>query len=192
MAATVVVKELNGTGPTLTTVTAIRFCTKDMYNPALTYPIPIPDSGLAYSYWKTICLALSGSFTKINNIRFYSDSAIGWNCGTNGGLFVCTKTTGDKGVTEANYAQALGTEGESGYDVDDVTNGHGYYKTGTSNHASPVSAATLTSGSPLTVDTGDHVTAENTKGVVAQVIVADDATQGDQADETLVFKYDEI
>ena len=195
MAANVAVKEGNGASVTWNTVTAIRFCTKDMYNPVLTYPIPIPDAGLAYSYWKTICLDLSGSFSKINNVRFYSDSAIGWVCGTSGGLFVCTKTTGDKGVPAANYAQATGTEGSSGNDVDDASVGHTYYKSGSSNHAVPVSAATLTSGSPMVVDSGDHIQAEVTKGVVLQVRVdtsANGATQGDQADETLVFKYDEI
>ena len=192
MAANVVVKELNGAGATPTTVTAIRFCTKDMYNPGLTYPIPIPAAGLAYSYWKTICLDLSDSFTKVNNVRFYSDAAIGWACGTGGGLFVCTKTTGDKGVPEADYDQATGTEGTTGDDMNDDTDGHTYYKAGSTNHADPVSVATLTSGSPMTVDSGDHEEAEMTKGVVLQGYVNDDATQGDQADETLTFKYDEI
>jgi hypothetical protein len=192
MAATVVVKELNGAGPDATTVTAIRFCTKDMYNPALTYPIPIGVSGLVYSYWKTICLDLSGDFTKINNVRFYSDSAIGWACGTGGGLFICTKSTGDKGVPEADYAQATGTEGVTGDDMNDDTDGHPYYFAGTDDHADPVSIATLTSGSPMTVDSTDHEAAEMTKGVVLQVRVDDDATQGDQADETLTWKYDEI
>jgi hypothetical protein len=76
--------------------------------------------------------------------------------------------------------------------MNDDTDGHTYYKGGSTNHADPVSAATLTSGSPMVVDSADHTTAEVTKGVVLQVRVADDATQGDQADETLTFKYDEI
>jgi hypothetical protein len=192
MAASVVVKELNGAGPTATTVTAIRFCTKDMYDPVLTYPIPIADSGLAYSYWKTICLDLSGTFTKINNIRFYSDATIGWACGTGGGLFICTKTTGDKGVPAADYDQADGEEAVSGHNMNHDDDGHTYYKVGSTNHADPINIQTITSGSPMVVDSTDHTTEEMTKGVVLQVIVDDDATQGDQADETLTWKYDEI
>ena len=192
MAASVKVMEANGAGPTWTEVAAIRFCTKDMYNPVLTYPIPIADSGLVYSFWKTIALDLSGSFTKINNVRFYTDSAIGWACGTDGGLFICTKSAGDKGVPVADYDQADGEDGVSGHDMNDDDDGHTYYKAGSTNHADPVNSATLTSGSPMTVDSDDHVEAEKTKGIVLQVRVDDDATQGDQADKTLTFKYDEI
>lgn len=189
MAATVAVKEANGAGPTWTTKTAIRFCTADAHDPGTDNPIPIPESDFNYSYWKSICLALSDSFTKINNVRFYCDGAIGWNCGTSGGLFVGQRDAGDHGAADGDYEQSAGTEGTTGKEIKDAVNGHDYYKGQT---AAVKDVATCTSGSPITVDSGDHTSAERTKHVVLQVKVADDATQGEQTDETLTFKYDEI
>lgn len=189
MAATVVVKEGNGAGPTWTTKTAVRFCTADSHEPGTDNPIPIPEADNAYSYWKSIALDLSGVFTKINNVRFYSDGTIGWNCGTGGGLFVGQRDAGDHGCPTASYDQATGTEGTTGHEMKDATNGHAYYKAQT---AAIKDVATCTSGSPITVDSGDHTSAEKTKHVVLQVKVATDATQGEQTDETLTFKYDEI
>ena len=189
MAATVDVQEGNGAGPDWTTKTAIRFCTADNHNPGSDNPIPIPESGFNYSFWKSICLALSGTFTTINNIRFYSDGAIGWNVGTEGELRVGVRDSGDNGCPDGSYDQATGTVGETGHDMEDATNGHAYYKGQTTKSAS---VADYTSGSPLTVDTTDHTTPERTNHVVLQVKLDDDATQGEQTDETLTFKYDEV
>jgi hypothetical protein len=50
----------------------------------------------------------------------------------------------------------------------------------------------FTEASPATVDSTDHTTTGKCKAVVFQVKVASDATQGEQNDETLTFKYDEI
>ena len=189
MAATVVVQEGNGAGPDWTTKTSIRFCTADAHAPGTDNPIPIPESDFNYSYWKSICLALSGSFTKINNVRFYCDGAIGWNMGTEGELRVGVRDAGDNGCPDGSYDQATGTPGETGDDMEDGSDGHAYYKGETTKSAS---VADYSSGSPLEVDTTDHDEAERTKHVVLQVKVADDATQGEQTDETLTFKYDEI
>lgn len=52
MTATVSVKECNGSGPTATTVTSVRYCTSDTYNPGTSYPIVKPAAGTNYSYWK--------------------------------------------------------------------------------------------------------------------------------------------
>lgn len=192
MAATVNVQEGNGASVSWTTKTAIRFCTKDENNPLLTYPIPIPSSSFNYSYWKSIVLDLSGSFTKINNVRFYSDGSIGWNFGTGGGLFVGKRDSGDNGCPTANYQQSAGTEGTTGYEMGNATNGHAYYK----GQSTPkVNVNSYTSGSPLTVDSSDHTSAEKTKHVVLQVKVdtqANGASQGSQAAENLTFLYDEI
>ena len=107
MAATMSVQELNGAGPTATTVTTIRFCTTDAYAPALTYPIPIPTSGFNYSYWKTINLAITNIGTKINNVRFYCDGTIGFAYGSGGLLRIGIKSTGDNGITsrQLSYSQ---------------------------------------------------------------------------------------
>ena len=49
-----------------------------------------------------------------------------------------------------------------------------------------------TEASPALIDSTDHTAAEKTKAVVLQCQVANDAVQGEQTDETLSFKYDEI
>ena len=49
-----------------------------------------------------------------------------------------------------------------------------------------------TSGAPLTVDTGDHSSPENTKHIVLQWKVDIDATRGLVTAETITFLYDEI
>lgn len=189
MAATVDVQELNGSGKTATTITTARFCTSDAYNPGTNYPIPIPSSSYNYSYWKSHCLALSGTFTKINNVKWYTDGAISWSLGTNGEVRVGVRDSGDHGCPDASYQQATGTQGTTGNDIADATNGHSYYKSQTTKTAVVTG---YTSGSPLTVDTGDHTTAERTKHVVLQVKVASDAEQGAKDAVTFTFKYDEV
>ena len=195
--ATVVIQQFYGAGPTKATVTTPRLCTADTTAPGTANPIPIPAAGFNYSFWMSLHLTISAmnAATLLNNHKFYTDGTIAWTFGSGGALLVCSKTTGDKGVPVASYAQATGTTGTTGYFVDDVTNGHAYYKTGTSNFLAAVSAATLTSGAPLVVDTGDHVGAEGFKGIVTQVkcdTVANGATRGAQAAETGTFSYDEV
>lgn len=190
MAATVNVVEGNGSGPTWSTVTAARYCTTDSYNPGTANPCVVPSSGTNYSYWKHHALGLSGTFTKINNIRWYTDGTIGWTLGTGGKIVVGIRDTGDNGCPPASYDQATGTVGTTGYYMDDATNGHTYYKDQT---ATPADVTTYTSGSPLTVDTSDYTTTTTaTNAVVTQVLIDSDATQGEQADETFTFVYDEV
>jgi hypothetical protein len=169
----------------------IRFHTADQYNPTdTTKPIPIPGSGFKYSYWVHVCLDLSGTFTKINNVRHYSDGAIGWTLGTGGELRRGARDTGDQGCPmDTEYDVATGVEGDSGDPIEDPTNGHGYYNTQTTPTAD---VANDTEASPAMIDSTDHTVAGKTKAVVLQVKVASDATQGDQPDETLTWKYDEI
>jgi hypothetical protein len=168
-----------------------RLQTKDQFAPADTsYPIPIPTSGFKYSYWIHVCLDLSGTFTKINNVRFYSDGAVGWNFGTGGELQRGNRDSGDHGCPmPSEYDVATGTEGDTGHSIEDGTNGHGYYNAQTTPTAS---VASDTEASPALIDSTDHTGAEKTKAVVLQCRVANDAVQGEQADETLSFKYDEI
>ena len=164
--------------------------TKDQFAPTDTdYPIPIPTSGFKYSYWVSICLDLTGTFTKINNVRFYSDGAIGWNFGTGGELRRGNRDSGDHWCPDASYEQALGTEGDTGYTIEDVTNGHDYYN---AQIAKTANVASDTEASPALIDSIDHTAVGKTKAVVLQCKVANDAVQGEQADETLSFKYDEI
>jgi len=193
MVATVNVQQINGAAGSKvysTITTSTRLQTKDQFAPTdTTYPVPIPSSGFKYSYWASICLDLAGTFTKINNVKFWSDGSIGWNFGTNGELRIGNRDSGDIGCPDASYQQALGVEGDTGYAIEDATNGHVYYK----GQTTPTKKVDLwTSGSKAQVDSTDHTVAEKTKHVVLQVKVDTNATQGEQADETLYFSYDEI
>lgn len=192
MAATVQVKEANGGTPDWTVVTTIRFCTSDTYNPELNYPLSIPSTGYRYSYWKTLCLELSGVFTKISNIKFYCDGAVGFTFGSGGALNIGTKDTGDSGLPIGSYDQATGEEGVSGDAMDDEDDGHAIYK-GAGYTVKNIT--NYTSGSPLDLDSTEYTEAGKTEAVVLQVkcdTVANGAEAGLQNAETLTWRFDEI
>jgi len=172
--------------------TSTRLQTADQFAPAdLTYPVPIPASGWNYSYWIHVYLKITGgTFTKINNVKFWSDGSIDWTLGTGGELRVGNRDTGDIGCPmPTNYEVATGTQGETGHAIEDGVNGHTYYN----GQTTPTqNVANFTSTNKATVDTTDHTTTGDCKAVVLQVKVGSDATQGEQPDETLYFSYDEI
>ncbi len=195
MVATVVVKEYNGATPGVaTTITQGRYCTMDSYNPGLSNPCVVPSADVNYSYWKHHNIAFSGDFTQISNIRWYTSGTIAssWALGTDGYLAVGIKSTGDNGCPIASYVQATGTQGTTGNFMDNVTNGHTYYKSGSSNYAAPNDADDYTSAATLLIDSTAYTSAGSSKCVVTQVVIDTDATQGDKASETLTFRYDEI
>ncbi len=169
-----------------------RYMTQDSYSANDTaYPIPIPTSDFNYSFWKHTYLKITGgSFTQINNIRWWTDGTISWTCGTGGGLYVGNRDSGDIGCPmDAEYDVATGTAGVTGHAIDDATNGHGYYNTQTTK----VKLATnWTSANKAVVDSANHTTTGKCKAIVSQVKVATDATQGAQSAETFTFSYDEI
>jgi len=189
--ATVEIKQLTGAGPTATAVTTPRLSTSDSAAPGTANPIPILADGLSYSYWMSLQLTITAmnDATLLNNHKFYSDGTIGWTLGTGGKLVVGLRDSGDNGCPAASYDQAGGTEGTTGYDMEDDTNGHAYYK-GQDPETGEVED--YTSAAPLTVDSGDHEEAEAFKHVVLQAKVADDATRGAQSAETLTFRWDEV
>lgn len=196
MVATVNIQEYNGVYPgTPTTITQGRYCTMDSYNPQLLNPCVVPGAGqLNLSYWKHHNVLFSGDFTQISNIRWYTSGGIktAWNLGTSGGLFVGVKSTGDNGCPIAEYKQATGTQGTTGNDMDDVSVGHEYYRSGSTNHAVPMNADLCVVGSTLLVDSGPYTSEASCKMVTTQVVIDDDATQGDKANQSLTFRYDEI
>ena len=202
MVATVIIEEANGNvdgtpgsknqvdGVGVNGGTDVRFATTDAHNPVATYPCIIPSAGSNYSYWKHLFLDISGTFTTVNNIRFYTDGSSSWTCGTGGGLYVGIRNAGDNGCPmDASYNVATGTEGTTGDWMDDGTNGHVYYK---DEVVTPALATNYTSGSTLLIDSSDYTVADESDAVVLQVKLETDATQGTQADETLTFLYDEI
>ena len=169
-----------------------RLQTKDQFDPNDTsYPIPIPTSGYNYSYWIHVYLKITGgTFTKINNVKFWSDGSISWTFGTDGELRVGNRDSGDIGCPmDTEYDVATGTEGTTGDAIEDAANGHDYYN----GQTTPTRSVTYwTSSNKATVDSTDHTTTGKCKAVVLQVRVSSDATQGEQPDETLYFSYDEI
>ena len=197
MAATVTIQEMNGAGPSYTergtaSGSTARYCTDDNVAPGLNNPIPIPTAAFNQSYWKSHCLDLAGSFTKINNVKWYSQGNPSWTFGTGGEVRVGHRDSGDNGAPVGSYTQAGGTVGTTGYAIDNGTTGHPYYR----DQGTPtVKIGSYTSGTPLIIDTVDHTSVEKTKHVVTQVKVdtaANGASQGDQSDITLTFQWDEI
>ena len=172
MAATTSFKEVNGAGATATTVTNIRFCTTDSYNPTTTYPAIVPSSGSNYSYWKHIYLnADTAPAGTINNLKFFTDGTIGWT-----GVTM-------KVAEVASYEQASGTQGTTG---DNAATDH-------VNTPTMVDASTYTSASPLSLTgTITGTTGKiNTGYLLLQTTISTSAGPGTLAAETLTIRYDE-
>jgi hypothetical protein len=198
MAATVVVVELNGgsngSPGSFTTLNTnangtSRYCNWD--NPciqSLANPCIVPNSNFGYSFWKHHALNLSGTYTQVSNIRWYTDGAIAWNYGTNAnaGLRVGQRASGDNGCPTANYTLPGGTVA-NGANFYDASVGHPYFKSGVG--ATPTYAQNWLAGSPLTIDTGTYGpnASATSKAVVTQVWLSTDATQGVQTADTVTF-----
>ena len=184
--------KVNGVG--VNDGTDVRFCTKDAFNPVATSPCIIPPDGTGfnYSFWKHLFLDISGTYTTLNHIRFYTDGTISWTLGTGGGLYVGIRTTGDNGCPmDASYEVATGVVNTSG---DTMDGNHSYY-TGAS--GSVVDAKVYKSDATLDIDSTSYGpnAAVDSNAVVLQVKLdtsINGCVQGTQVDETLTFIYDEI
>ncbi len=185
MVATYSTVLLNGSGPTETVITSARFRTDDINDADLVNAVLI-DSVLRRSYWKNIALKFAGAFSQISNIRFYSAGDIDWALGTNGQLKIGNRDSGDIGTPTANYAQATGTPAVTGNDFEAS---HAYYSGQTVKFKD---LNTITSGSPLLVDSTAYTAAGRSHMVVLQLEVDTDATQGVLSSKTLTFMVDEI
>lgn len=167
MAATVVVKQSVGSGPTDTTITNLRFNTDDTVNPGTTNPLVKPAAGTNRSYWKTVYLNADTSPSgTINNVKIYCDGTIGWTG--------CTLFIGASGT----YTQATGTAGTTGTDSALATVNIERY-----------SAAA--SAKPITGSITNPSTGKITDYVVMQVDLSTSAVAGTLSAETLTFQYDE-
>lgn len=177
MAAIYTVQRLTGATPDVTTITNCRLHTDDTpNNQDLTNPIPIAGV-LKRSFWASIELEFSGTFSQVGNARHYCDGAIGFAHGTSGALQCATA-----GVTRANYIEATGSVGDSG---DEMVANH-------ANVSAKANINTYDSGSPLTVDSTDYSSAGYTNQVILQEDVDTDATSGLQTAEDLTWRVDEI
>lgn len=159
---------------------------------ATTNPVVIPSgAGYQYSYWKGVCLAISGTFTSVTNIRHYSAGNVAstWTMGTGGQLLRGTMSSGDIGVAAASYVVAIGTSGTTGNYMGSANpNGHPYYNA----QATPVANVDNdTSGASALIDSTSITSAGYSKMIVLQVQVANSATQGTMTAVTLTWQYDE-
>ncbi len=191
MVASVGIYEITGTAanPTYTQLTSSRYSLSDNIAPGLNNPVPIPTTGFNYSFWKHHVLNFTGTFTQINNIRWYTDGAIGWNLGTSGNLYIGKRASGDAGApVSTGYLNASGSTTTCVL----LLSGHTYYQQGNAISGTWVTAQTYISGALLTVDSTNYATSGYSKILVTQVAVATNATQGTQTAETVTFLYDEI
>lgn len=168
MAATMSVKETNGGAtPVDSTVTNVRFCTTDNYNPGTSYPMVKPGTGLTnYSFKKTLYLnADTTPSSLINNVKFYCDGTIGW-----------TGVTIEVGTADT-YTEPTGTEGSTGDDEGLNTN-----------------ITTYTSSSPLSLtgSISNPNTGKVSQYLELQAVISDSAVAGALAAETVTFRYDEV
>lgn len=194
MVAEVSVVEINGAAgtPTYTTISGAgvsitaRYCTTDSYNPGMDNPIPIPSTSayLNRSYWKTHCLEIQGTFTQVNNIRFYPEQDLGWTVGPDGFVSYGIDAGGDYGMPSGNYEQATGTLGKSGDALTDHT-----WVDSTGNLYTDFEAL---STMEVDADGNTNDTHFFSNCVLTQVVVDSGATSGTMSDKLYTWVYDEI
>ena len=173
-----------------TVITNARFHSSDSNSSDLLTPVLL-DTVVRRSYWKSICVRPSGTFTQIDNFRHYFDGTLNtWTLGTAGKVNRGNRDTGDHGTAEASYELASGTSGTTGDAIEDATNGHTFYKS----QSTPVANANNdTSASPATISTVAITSAGvDSKHIVLQVVTDTDGTQGVQSTKTATWKVDEI
>lgn len=167
MAATVSVKQAYGTGPSTSTITNLRFSTDDNVNPGVLNPLVRPAVGINRSFAKTIYLNADTSPSLIiNNVKIFTDGAIGWT-----GVTVYMGTVG-------SYTQATGIEGETGNDSSVAT--------------ADFSSFTIGSPKRVTGEIENPATGRITDYVVLQADISTGAVPGYLSPETATFQYDEI
>lgn len=176
MAATVLIRRLTSTGPTLTDITSIntRANAEDAHSTAgTTNSVLIPAAGSNYSFWVATRLDVTAiTAGTVNNIKWYTDGSNNFGTGVTA-----------IGNTATSYIQATGTTGTTGTQLT-----VGNYSTVTT----PVDPFTFTSGSPKSV-TGStsSVSAVFADLFVYQLVVGTTAASGASAQETFTWQYDD-
>lgn len=173
MAATVSIKERNGSGPADTVVATATFSASDVPAPGTANPMVRPASGLTnYSFWKHLFLnADTAPAVSINNIGWYTDGAIGFGTGL-------TLRAG----TRATYTQATGTVGTTGNEAAAALS------------VGMTAAGSFTIGAPLAVagSIANPSTGKISDFLVLQVTLADTSGPGLLPTETSTWSYDEV
>lgn len=168
MAATVEIRSYHGATPDAGTDVAggsMRFKLADNDTADANNPVVIPAAGTNYSWIKQLKFyAATTPDNVINNLRFYTDGAIGY--GTGIGLDV---GSGSAYIDPTSF-QDSGLVDWSGQDAEGFTSGAPYTITGSLSN-------------PSTGAFGDYIR--------LQVNVDDTASQGTSSSETIYFSYDE-
>ena len=188
MVASTGIYEITGpaNAPVYTQLTSARYSLSDNVTPGINNPLVIPSSDFNFSYWKHHVLNFTGTFTQINNIRWYTDGGIGFNFGTSGKLTVAMMSGGAVGAPISNgYVNASGSSTTGVWTM----SGHSYYLANVSGKIG--NASDFTVSLPLTIDSTNYATSGYSKALVTQIAIDDDATQGTQTAETATFIYDE-
>lgn len=180
MAATVSTRELNGAGPTPTTVTTIYHQTVDQSAQDVTNILMRPLAGNKYSYWKTIYLnCVTTPVTQINNVKIWSDGSVGWAD--------ITYNIGDETLILGDYEQATGTAGSTGDYLLDGVDGHGGI-TGVTNIETYAAEG---SGKTITGSISNPNVGQISNLVILQLTIGTSAVAGTLASEPLTWGYDE-
>lgn len=178
MAATVIIYERTGAGPTNTDITSTnsRYMMTDATSAsATTNPLQIPSSGTNYSYWKSRYLNASTTPTgTIDTVKYYTDGANGYGTG------VTEKVSTASSLT---YVQATGS----------ATSGTQLSNANYSGSGTPVNSFTYTSGASLSItgSISNPSTGKISDFWVEQLEVASTATPGTTSTETKTITYNE-
>lgn len=172
MAATVQTWVYTGAGPSGAQAANARFKLADDNTQDANNPCVRPAAGTNYSFWKSIKLYASvAPDTAINNVKIYSDGTLAWTG--------CTVQVGNE--TSSTYDQATGS-GDSG---DEMVANH-------SQITGKTSLFTYTSASVKSVSGSiGAATGAISDYIVLQLDITNAATGGQQAAETITWRYDE-
>ena len=175
-------QETGGLGPP-----NIRFKTADDATIDSNNPIPIPDTGSNYSFWKHLCFkSVVAPGTQIDNFLIWTGgSGFGTGINVNIGSPDCYNTVTDVG---SEYEVATGTVGTSG---NAMISEHSIITAQTDLFA-------ITSAGkwgPIAINEASNVidaSGERTDYIVLQMDVASTASAGNLDDATIWWSYDEI
>jgi hypothetical protein len=166
-------------------------------DPGLSKPNNVPATGVTNrSCWQYVGMEVltSGSFSQITNLRWGTPGNIVSTWGLGSGMVQVALKDGatDPGCPLASYAQGAGVDGQYGYDIKDLSNGHPYYREET---IACADADSYTSSSPLVFDTTVYTTqvsAQVSKLVTTQLVIEDDTEFGNKADLNCFIMWSEI
>ena len=173
-------QDVSGIGPP-----NLRFKTADDASIDANNPIPSPDSGDNYSFWKQIYLKVTGGdFTQIDNVKFYADGA---GFGTGITAYIGDQQPVKNSGSNSGYDVATGTVGTTGLTM--ISSHSGI--------TSQTDAFTYTVLAPkdISISESDNMITEvnqTTNYLVCQLQVSHLSSPGDLPDETWTYQYDEI